>query len=34
MRRWIMLLPLALFLLVAVFLYRGLYLTRPSCRRR
>ena len=26
MRRWIMLLPLALFLGVAVFLYRGLYL--------
>ncbi|UVJ45470.1 DsbE family thiol:disulfide interchange protein [Pseudomonas sp. LS1212] len=26
MKRWIMVLPLALFLLVAVFLYRGLYL--------
>jgi len=26
MKRWIMLLPLALFLVVAVFLYRGLYL--------
>ncbi|MCX7078969.1 MAG: DsbE family thiol:disulfide interchange protein [Pseudomonas sp.] len=26
MRRWIMLLPLVLFLVVAVFLYRGLYL--------
>ncbi|WP_166364168.1 DsbE family thiol:disulfide interchange protein [Pseudomonas akapageensis] len=29
MKRWIMVLPLALFLLVAVFLYRGLYLN-PS----
>ncbi len=26
MKRWIMVLPLAVFLLVAVFLYRGLYL--------
>ena len=26
MKRWLMVLPLALFLLVAVFLYRGLYL--------
>ena len=26
MRRWLMLLPLAIFLVVAVFLYRGLYL--------
>jgi len=26
MRRWLMLVPLAIFLLVAVFLYRGLYL--------
>ncbi|MGC5700307.1 DsbE family thiol:disulfide interchange protein [Pseudomonas sp. NFXW11] len=26
MRRWIMMLPLAVFLVVAVFLYRGLYL--------
>ena len=29
MRRWLMVLPLALFLVVAVFLYRGLYLN-PS----
>jgi cytochrome c biogenesis protein CcmG/thiol:disulfide interchange protein DsbE len=26
MKRWLMVVPLALFLLVAVFLYRGLYL--------
>ncbi|BCQ60355.1 hypothetical protein PBOI14_21050 [Pseudomonas sp. Boi14] len=26
MRRWMMMLPLAVFLVVAVFLYRGLYL--------
>ncbi len=26
MRRWLMLLPLVIFLVVAVFLYRGLYL--------
>ena len=26
MKRWLMLLPLAIFLVVAVFLYRGLYL--------
>ena len=26
MKRWLMLVPLALFLLMAVFLYRGLYL--------
>ena len=26
MKRWLMVVPLAMFLLVAVFLYRGLYL--------
>jgi cytochrome c biogenesis protein CcmG/thiol:disulfide interchange protein DsbE len=29
-----MLVPLAIFLLVAVFLYRGLYLDPASCPRR
>ena len=29
-----MLLPLAIFLVVAVFLYRGFFSIRPSCLRR
>ena len=34
MKRWLMVLPLALFLLVAVFCIAACTWTRPNCRRR